>query len=412
MANEQKGRSPFSPGQPVPVELFRGRATEIGRLLQRGVGQTALGKPTAFFVQGEYGIGKSSIAQFIHRAADVQDKLVGLYAALGGARTLDDIAARVLEATLRSGMYDPTLREQVQGWLSKLGKPNLFGVGVDLTALRLEAPKLASAVALLSFLDELQTRNAKVRNGKGVLLILDEINGIADNPEFAHFLKTLIDTNAIQKEPLPLMLMLCGVEERRQQLIANHQPVERLFDVIDIAPLADAEVSDFFTAAFGSVGLPVSAGVLERLVTASAGQPKIMHTVGDCVFWRAKPGVQIDLEAGLAGIFDAADEVGKKYVDAQVLAAIRSADYQSILRKLAAMIGPQQKEFTKKELTAELTDTEKRKLDNFLTKLKTLNVIKAGAVRGSYQFRIHMVQMYLWLRSQESDQPPLPTRTR
>jgi hypothetical protein len=40
---ESKGRSPFYPDQPVPVELFRGRKAQIERILQRGVGQVAPG---------------------------------------------------------------------------------------------------------------------------------------------------------------------------------------------------------------------------------------------------------------------------------------------------------------------------------------------------------------------------------
>lgn len=61
-AERNKGRSPFCPGQPVPVELFVGRRDQLKRIGQRGAAQTEQGKPTAFFVEGEYGIGKSSPA--------------------------------------------------------------------------------------------------------------------------------------------------------------------------------------------------------------------------------------------------------------------------------------------------------------------------------------------------------------
>ncbi|HLG17619.1 MAG TPA: hypothetical protein VJH03_24460 [Blastocatellia bacterium] len=51
-----KGKSPFYPGQPVPVELFVGREAQLDRIMTRGVGQVAEGKPVAQYVQGEYGI--------------------------------------------------------------------------------------------------------------------------------------------------------------------------------------------------------------------------------------------------------------------------------------------------------------------------------------------------------------------
>ena len=65
MDESNKGRSPFYPGQPVPVELFTGRQDAVERILRRGAGQVAQGKPMAFFVQGEYGIGKSSHAGYL-----------------------------------------------------------------------------------------------------------------------------------------------------------------------------------------------------------------------------------------------------------------------------------------------------------------------------------------------------------
>ncbi|MCI0703273.1 MAG: ATP-binding protein [Planctomycetia bacterium] len=401
MTGEGKGRSPFNPGQPVPAELFTGRQQEIDRILQRGVGQTALGKPTAFFIQGEYGIGKSSIASFAQTIAERDHGLIGIYTTLGGVKTLDDLAASVLEATLHSGLYDPTWREQTRNWLAKyIGKQDLFGFSVNLEAIKVDAPQLASALQMLGFLREAHDRYARARGGKGVFLVLDEINGIAPMPEFAQFVKSLIDSNALNREPVPLLLMLCGTEERRTQMIECHPPTDRLFDVVDIPPMSEAEMTDFFRKAFESVEMMADDDAMLVMTQAAAGFPKIMHSVGDSVFWRVT-GKRVDHPTAIRGVIDASREVGRKFVDAQVYDAIQSKDYQSILKKLANDLGPFREEFTRKDLAAKLNDSEKRKLDNFLQKLKKLNVIKSLDTPGRYQFRIKMVQTYIWLRSFE-----------
>src|SRR5579883_2973123 len=112
-----KGRSPFHPGQPVPVELFVGRAEQIDRLVARGIAQVEAGKPVAVFVQGEYGIGKSSIASFLQELAEREHLLHTMYAPLAGCHNLADVASAVVQAALHSGTFDPDRSEKVRNWL-------------------------------------------------------------------------------------------------------------------------------------------------------------------------------------------------------------------------------------------------------------------------------------------------------
>lgn len=73
-----KGKSPFYPGQPVPVELFTGRINEIQRIA-RSITLVEFGKPQAIFLTGEYGIGKSSLAGFIKYYAETHSNILGIY---------------------------------------------------------------------------------------------------------------------------------------------------------------------------------------------------------------------------------------------------------------------------------------------------------------------------------------------
>ncbi len=389
-----KGKSPFYPGQPVPVELFVGRASQIDRIMRRGVAQVAAGKPVSMYVQGEYGIGKSSIAGLVQFMAE-REGLHPIYAPLGGAETLEDVGARILEATVQSGGMDVSRTERVRNWLAKyIGEQTLFGVTLHADALRKDAPSIAAG--LLPFLGEVQKRLADT-GIRGVLLVLDEINGITSNAKFSHWIKGLVDTNALARPPVPLLLMLCGVEDRRREMIVHHQPVDRIFDVVEIEPLTQDEMKSFFARAFGSVGMSVEPDALERLAHYSAGFPKIMHLLGDSVYWLDQDGV-IDLKEAMIGVIMAAEEVGKKYVDQQVYKALRSADYHSILRKIAKL-GPDQMSFTKAQVAGGLSETEKRKFNNFLQKMKSLRVLRSGEVQGEYVFNRRMVRLYIWLQS-------------
>lgn len=399
-----KGKSPFYPGQPVPVDLFAGRSKQIDHIMKRCVAQVAAGKPVTVFVQGEYGIGKSSIAGFVQWLAERQHGLHGIYAPLGAAESMEELGAAVLEATLRSGALDTGRTEKVRNWLARyIGEQTLFGVTVHAEALKKDAPSIASG--LLAFLTEAYSR-LKETGVKGVFLVLDEINGITANPKFAHLIKGLVDTNAMSPAPLPLLLMLCGVEERRREMIRHHPPVDRIFDVVDIEPMSTGEMTNFFTRAFDSVHVSVRPGASRLMTEYSAGFPKIMHLVGDAAFWLDQNDV-IDEEDALQAVVIAADEVGRKYVDQQVYRALRSKDYRSILAKIAKT--GLDMSFQRAEVAKDLTEPERRKFSNFLQKMKRLNVLQSGDVQGEYVFNLRMVRLYIWLNSLENAKDKVST---
>jgi len=395
---ESKGRSPFYPDQPVPVELFRGRTSQIEHILQRGAGQVAAGKPVTMFVEGEYGIGKSSIAAFVQWKAEQEEYgLHGIYAPLGGAKSLDDVAESILMATVRSGAFHPGRGEAIRNWFARfVGQQQLFGLSVNLAALKLEAPTLKSAGSLLQFLQETIVR-LKETGVRGIFLILDEINGITGDPHFAHFLKGIVDSNALLRPPVPLLLMLCGVEERRRELVRAHELVGRIFDIVTVHRMTEEEMRDFYTKSFAAAGIGVAPRALEIMTEHAAGFPKIMHLIGNAAYWLDRDSL-IDEEDALDAVLEAAADVGRRYVDHQVYDALRSADYRSILGKIALM-RPDMMSFQKTVVAEGLTETQKRKLNNFLQKMKRLNVIRSGDVQGEWVFNSRMVRLYIWLAS-------------
>jgi hypothetical protein len=396
---ENKGRSPFYPEQPVPAELFVGRAEQIDRILVRAVGQVAAGKPVNVFVEGEYGIGKTSIARLTQWLAERDKKLLGIYATLERAESMDDVGTAVLEGTLRAGVYNPRLGDKIRNTLAKyLGTQTLFGVTLHAEALRKEGPKITGG--LLSFLSDALSQ-VHDDGMQGVFLVLDEINGIAGNPKFAPFLKGLSDLNAAiaPGEPvLPLLLMLVGVEERRRELATHHPSVAGIFDIVRIERLSDAEMREFYERAFESVHVGVDKVALDILTHYAAGFPRIMHVLGNAAYWLDKDG-RIDRVDAVAAVVAGAEEVGRRYVDQQVYRALQSSDYHSILQKIG-QLSPDSTTFTREQVASGLTESQRRKFDNFLTKMKQLKVIRGAAVRGEYEFTMRMVRLYIWLRSQ------------
>ena len=261
MTTFTKNRSPFYPSQPVPVELFVGRKQQIDEIRMRGLGQVAAGKPVAVFVEGEYGIGKSSIANYIRMLGEQDYGLHGIYATLETTRTTDDMGAAILRATHESGVFNPRGGDKVRDFIAKyIGEQTLPGLGLTLRmdALKREGPNVANG--LLPFLRDVVKRLEEY-GVQGIVLVLDEINGIASQPDFARFIKSLVDRNAVERPSLPLLLVFCGVEDRRHEMIRNHPSIGRVFDIVaSITPMSSGEMSDFYLRAFESVSADTHSG--------------------------------------------------------------------------------------------------------------------------------------------------------
>ena len=76
--------------------------------------------------------------------------------------------------------------------------------------------------------------------------------------------------------------------------------------------------------------------------------------------------------------------VGRKLLEPQIFQAIQSDRYRSILRKMAD--SPQRMTFQRGELTARLAEDERRVLDNFLRRMRSLGALEIDTeVRGGYR---------------------------
>lgn len=391
----EKASSPFYPEQPVPPEFFIGRTSEVEEIETRALAPVASGRLKQVFVQGEYGIGKTSLAKSVAVLGESKFGLHPIYCTLGGAESLNDVAFSILQATVRSGAINPgKLQKLGDAFARYVGKQQLFGFTLNLEMLKADAPKLTTPFAVLDFLQAVRSK----LDVPAIVLILDEINGITRNPQFAHFLKGLVDSNATSEQAVPLLLLLCGTDEHRRELIEQHQPVERIFQIITVRPLSFEETCQFFESTFASVNVAIDPIALKSLAEYAAGYPKIMQLIGDSAF-QLDDDHRIDIDDAHDAAVRAADEIGQRFVDGQIIKALRSKDYQSILQKISSL-HPDEMSFNKVEIEKQLTAPERGKLNNFLQKMKTRNVLDSGNALGDYVFTQRIVRFYLWLRAQ------------
>ena len=157
------------------------------------------------------------------------------------------------------------------------------------------------------------------------------------------------------------------------------------------------EAREFYERAFDSTKAKIETEQLNRLVFYTGGHPVLAHEIGHAV-WRAAPTLELDEEAVTMGVFDAADIVGRKWIEPQIFRGIQNDTYRSILRKLA---DKNRILFTRKEIIENLglTSGELNVLDSFLKRMKQLGALTTTQNRGEYKFPNFLYSLYFLIES-------------
>lgn len=119
------------------------------------------------------------------------------------------------------------------------------------------------------------------KTGKqGLLLILDDSNGLAGSAQVAHWLKSTVDELSISQPETRLCILIVGLEERRQALIQHQESLARVFSVLNMDAWSREETCEFYKKTFTSAGARISTENLEFLVDYTGGLPVFAHELG------------------------------------------------------------------------------------------------------------------------------------
>ena len=343
-------------------------------------------------------MGKSSLASFIGYLAERNEKAVVAHVHLGGIRDLEGL---VREAHLQL-LKDNENKSWGKALWGAFGE-RVERVGIFGTEIKLNIPQDELSATASSFSDSLgHILKNTTRDREVIVLIFDDINGLADNPDFAHWLKSMVDSEATSRRDNRVCLIFAGLEERRQKMEKINPSVIRIFrPLIDIQPWTPQESMDFFESSFAKGNCVVEEDVLEQLARYSGGLPIMAHELGHAI-WEILENKEIDDVDVLTGAITAAKRIGGRFLKHNVIQALQSKHYRSILGKIAQHTHFLEIEFSKEQLRSlPLTADEKKKLDNFINRMRKLGaiVLVEDGRRGVYRFATYLHRLYFFLEA-------------
>ena len=180
-----KENSPFTPGNPVPVELFVGRVEPIKEIL-RYVERSATGRQENIFLIGERGIGKSSLVAFLRYL--LKEDFLSIYVSSGGVTDLKELIRRIFEQTLKEANAEKTLKEKFLKLSKYVKQVDLFGI-----SLAFRPPEEELESILRDFPEAIKNIVDRIKEEKkGLFIALDDINGLSAKRDFANWYKSCL----------------------------------------------------------------------------------------------------------------------------------------------------------------------------------------------------------------------------
>jgi AAA ATPase domain len=269
----------FSPATPIDGrDLFAGRARQLQTL-----GDVVCQRGQHAIVFGERGVGKTSLVNVLPEF--IPD--AGLVLAASCNCDSTDSYATLWRKLFRR--IPVLLEEQTMG-LRPAVTTSIVSVADDLP------PDLTPDIVV----------QALGESGKQSVLvvIIDEFDRLpagVDSRLFADTIKMLSDYAA------PVTLILVGVADSVDQLIAGHQSVERALVQVPMPRMSDEEIREIVLTRLPRLDLTISPQALKQLSTLARGLPHYAHLLG--------------LHAARSALADGAKEI----LPAHLLDAVREA---------------------------------------------------------------------------------------
>ncbi|MBI4678882.1 MAG: ATP-binding protein [Elusimicrobia bacterium] len=278
--------NPFNPNGVVPDYLFAGRAAQSLLILKK-MSETRQGRPSSFFLFGERGIGKTALAKLISSISSKGNKqlyalrFVTAYYAAAPRQSFGSVLEAALN-DLTDSMPGAWLQDigQRLGRMWQNGKFSIGAFGVEVATQPAERKQTVLRDEVVSILSNVvRTLKESPEPRDGVLIVIDEIQNIADVEVAASMLRGILA--ALDFKGLGnVSFLLVGLEKAYEAFVQGDASARRDFDPIALSAMPPQEAVEILTKGFADVGMQWNQTFLEQKIHLTGGYPHSIQVLG------------------------------------------------------------------------------------------------------------------------------------
>lgn len=396
--------NPFQPNGVVAPGMFHGRGNELSSI-EQCLFQTKNGNPQHFLIQGERGIGKTSLFLYVTTIAsgqiatltDVKLSFLTISIDLGGVQTQLEIVrsiARELKQIIAARTW---LKEKASKVWDFLSNWEVLGVRYHAAAQE-TAPEDAR--------DELVNNITGLWEGisadfDGVLILIDEADSPGEGADLGSFLK-LFTERLTRKGCNNVVVGVAGLPSLIGQLRASHESSPRLFETMLLDPLEISErkrvIESGLAAAKEKNGFEtkITEEALHLISVLSEGYPHFVQQFAYCAFAEDNDNT-IDASDVTIGAFKengALMQLGNKFFSEMYHARISSQDYRKVLDAMA----PEGDQWIARQKIIATSGVSEANVTNALASLKTKKIILQDETRRGF-YRLPTKSFAAWINA-------------
>jgi Cdc6-like AAA superfamily ATPase len=397
--------NPFRPNSIASSELFQGRKEEM-QVIEQSLFQTKNGNPQHFLVEGERGLGKSSLFLKVEQQAtgkiplrnSEQVNFIVINIELDSTQTFFDILKTIAIDFKRALAEREKVKTLATGVWDFLSNWEILGVRFHKMDDNLIQPYEILNELVLSFDRVIKQAKSEI---DGILILIDEADRPIEKASLGEIVKLL--TEKLSKRGCEQVVIgMTGQPGLIAKLKASHESSSRIFTVLNLTPLSDEENKAVVLNGLKKANeiniekTTISEEALSLISQLSEGYPHFLQEFAFKAFEKDEDfliGAE-DVKEGAFGPNGALNQLGHKYFNDLFFTQIGSDEYRRVLQAMAQFSDSWiNREKIKNKIT--IKDTT---LNNALQALKTRNIIIPNPGQPG-EFRLPTKSFAAWIKA-------------
>jgi len=397
--------NPFRPNSIASSELFQGRKEEM-MIIEQSLFQTKNGNPQHFLIEGERGLGKSSLFLKVEQQATGKIPLensekvnfIVINIELDSSQSFFDILKTIATDFKRALSEKERIKTLASGVWDFLSSWEILGVRFHKLDENLIQPYEILNELVLSFDRVIKQANTEI---DGILILIDEADRPNEKASLGEIVKLL--TEKLSKRGCEQVVIgMTGQPGLIAKLKASHESSSRIFTVLTLKPLSDEENKAVIRNGLKKANevntkqTTIDNDAMELISQLSEGYPHFLQEFAFKSFEKDSDYLICaeDVKEGAFGPNGALNQLGHKYFNELFFTQIGSDEYRRVLQAMAQFSDSWiNREKIKNKITIKETT-----LNNALQALKTRNIIIPNPGQPG-EFRLPTKSFAAWIKA-------------